>query len=84
LTGTSTIYSFAYASNGIVLAGTGTSGHLYRSTDYGLTWTNLGLISDAQTISCGTFIGNGVGFIGFNHTGSSAGGLYKTNDYGAT
>jgi hypothetical protein len=38
------VRGFGYCGGGIALAGTGTHGHIVRSTDYGATWTDLGQI----------------------------------------
>ena len=40
---TSVIYSMTYLGNGIVVFGDSV-GHIFRSTDFGATWTDLGVI----------------------------------------
>lgn len=94
LTWTSTTYTeyacepLAYAGNNIVLGnGTGV-GHIWRSTNGGTTWADLGLIiSDpithaAEAVIAIGYLGNGIALAGNN--GSDTREIYRSTDYGAT
>ena len=74
-----TIYTITYCGNGIVLFGDvdGADGHVFRSTDYGATWSNLGVI--AAGIYAMTYCGNGIALLG-----DDDGHVYRSTDYGAT
>lgn len=76
VTGTNTpLLALAYLGNGVVTVGTG-NGHIIRSTDFGLTWTDLGLIS-ASFFDVSAYLGNGVAIYGtFN------GHIWRSTDYG--
>jgi len=68
---------------GIVLLGATNSRHIYRSTDYGATWTDLGLI-----IGAGGTYGNGIFSISYCGGGKVIAGTYdghvfRSTDYGA-
>lgn len=71
--------SVEYLGNGVVLVGgrTPNPGHVYKSTDYGLTWTDKGAITGTDDITTIKSAGNGTAYL---LTGDSY--LYKTTDYG--
>ncbi len=74
------IYSLTYAGNGIVIAGgdvPGPNGKIYRSTDYGATWSVV--ITVGTTIQSLTYAGNGIVI-----AGDSSGNIYRSTDYGLT
>jgi photosystem II stability/assembly factor-like uncharacterized protein len=71
------VFSFSYLGNGIVLAGT-TNGHIVRSTDFGINWTDIGVIS-AGAIFDLSYIGNGI-VIFTDGTGN----MHRSADYGIT
>ncbi|GAI52066.1 unnamed protein product, partial [marine sediment metagenome] len=52
----------AYLGNGIVIFG-GHDGHVFRSTDYGATWADLGEIYNGYG-SCMAYLGNGIVILG--------------------
>jgi hypothetical protein len=82
LSGTqSNVKCFASLGNGIVLAGTGNGGHLWRSTNYGRSWTDLGSQFGADLVICLMHLGNGIVIAG---TGSVQGHLLRSTDYGQT
>ena len=81
--------SFAYLGNGIVLAGSNTdlgnsSGHpggrVWRSTDYGQTWSYSALL-DATTQFIGTICNLGGGVV---IAGTGSGHILRSTDYGVT
>lgn len=76
VTGTNTtLTSSSYLSNGVVIVTTG-NGHIIRSIDFGLNWTDLGLISASFFITS-AYLGNGVAICGaFN------GHIFRSTDYG--
>jgi len=65
--------------NGITIASAYPDGKLLRSTNYGLTWTDLGIF-DGKIMNNVAHMGNGMGVVG----GGSNGHMWKTIDYGAT
>ena len=72
--------------NGIVLAGAGTStgdGDIYRSTDYGLTWTQIEMGSQLEWIFSLAYCGNGI-FLTGTGSGTGDGDIYRSTDYGLT
>jgi photosystem II stability/assembly factor-like uncharacterized protein len=66
-----------YLGNGITIAGNG-AGKLYRSVDYGNTWTDSGTVSTG-TLNCGTYLGNGIILIGDN-----VGHIFRSIDFGVS
>src|SRR4030042_707170 len=74
------IYSLRYLENGIVVAGTGASGKILRSTNYGATWTDLGQQYSQTYILSLCYLENGIVLAG---TGAS-GKILRSTDYGAT
>jgi len=72
--GVTGVNSIKYLGNGIVLAGTGyasSTGDLYQSTDYGVTWTLINTFTaDIERVGAVEFIPEGKLLIG---TGSGAG-----------
>ena len=73
------ILSLVYLSGGIVLAGTYPNGKILRSTDYGLTWTNIGQLGVAESVLGLTYL-DGVAVAGT----SPGGKIYRSVDYGET
>ena len=66
--------------NGIVVAGTGNSGQLIRSTDYGATWTDLGQQGAESEIRSLAYCGDGIVVAGTYPGGK----IFRSTDYGAT
>ena len=52
--------------------------HVYRSTDYGATWIDLGIIASAGIYAM-AYLGNGIAILGDNDRH-----VYRSTDYGAT
>lgn len=73
------VFKLIYLGNGIVIAGTQNFGRIFRSTDYGENWTNLGQQYGENTISALCYVGNGVVLAGGSNSK-----LLKSTDYGAT
>jgi len=73
------IYSMAYLGNGIVLAGEWDI--IWRSTDYGATWTDIDVsaLLGGEYIHCIAYLGNGI--VTF---GDSDGAIFRSTDYGLT
>ena len=72
------IRAMAYCGNGIVVLG-GDDYHVYRSTDYGATWTDLGVITSSDVIYTIIYCGNGIALFG-----DDASHVWRSTDYGAT
>lgn len=74
------IYDIIHIGNGIIIAiGYSSSGDdVYKSTDYGLTWTTKGTIGTVGSLTCDYF-GNGI-FV----AGDFNGNLFRSTDYGET
>lgn len=69
---------------GILLVGGSGTGHIFRSVDYGHTWTDMGLIAANTTgINAIEYCGNGIFVAGTSYTGSWGQILVSTN-YGVT
>ena len=68
--------------NGVVILGTRdpNSGNVYRSEDYGRTWSKVGNITGKDQITCIASDKNGVGYILTGNTVT----IWKTLDYGKT
>lgn len=73
---TSILRGLSYLGNGIVIAG-GSNGHIYRSTDYGKTWSDLGLI-DINGIFSTVYLGDGRALV------CNSGTIYISTDFGLT
>jgi photosystem II stability/assembly factor-like uncharacterized protein len=67
-----------YIGSGIVLAGID-DGHLFRSVDYGVTWTDLGTPAGITTIYTICYLGNGIVILG-----TSGGHEWRSTDFGIT
>lgn len=56
--------AFVYCGGGVIVAGLwgGSAGHVFRSTNYGTTWTDLGDISGGSggSANYGAYLGNGI------------------------
>jgi photosystem II stability/assembly factor-like uncharacterized protein len=84
------IYSLVSLGNGIVLAGTNfwpdetnSQGNLYKSIDYGETWTLLRNFGTG-TITTITNLGNGILLLSYTVDGPGHAFIYRSVDYGAT
>ena len=80
-----TTFQILYLQNGIVLIGGYHSGHsnlgfTYRSTDYGLTWTNISMPVAVKGVQCYCDIETGNVLAGCNANNS----VFKSSDNGAT
>ena len=77
------VSSFAYLRDGIVLAGTGYWGKqgIYRSTNFGLTWTKVWSNSAIDGVNALVNLGGGIVLAG---TGWSKAMIYRSTDYGLT
>lgn len=71
------IMNMAYLSNGIVIL-LDEDGRVYRTTDYAVTWADLGVIAPGG-ITCITYRGNGIAVMDGRN-----GHIYRSTDYGAT
>ena len=70
--------------NKIVLIGTGdTTGHIYKSSDGGLTWIDKGQLGTSVAIDEICYCGNGIVFASANKN-PNAGTIYRSVDYGET
>ena len=71
--------SIDYLGNGVILVGSRSpsAGHIYKSTDYGKTWTDKGAVMGTDDLTAIKSVGSGVAYL---LTGDSY--LYKTTDYG--
>src|SRR3972149_1127708 len=79
---TQSMRSIKYIGNGIILAGSYNGAKIYRSTDYGITWTNLGRppgINDF-TVTSFTNCGSGIIIAGLENYGS----LVRSTNNGLT
>jgi len=65
---------------GILLAGTSTGGKVYRSTDYGGSWTLVQQLGTETQVLSFVNIGGGVVLAGTSNTGQ----VYRSTDYGAS
>ncbi len=72
--------AFTYAGNGVVLAGDDADGSIYRSTNYGLTWS-AGIPTGGIAVRSLIYVGNGVVLAGDEKNGGS---IYRSTDYGLT
>jgi hypothetical protein len=76
------ILSLVYCGNGIVLAGSGFStgdGDIYRSTDYGLTFTKIEMGAGLEQISSLVYCGNGIVLAGSGYTPAGDGDIYRSD-----
>lgn len=70
---------------GVVLAGTGsTTGRILRSTDYGVTWSDLGQQGTATVCRFITKLAANTAIACVNANASSSGKIYRSTDNGAT
>lgn len=77
--------SIAYLDNGICIAGTGWAGHIWRSTDYGLSWEDIGGIEGAGYLEAPTYVEGGICLIGYHQSyGSYEAHIWRSTDYGLT
>jgi len=79
------ISSLVYCGNGIVLAGSGNDGgdgDIYRSTDFGLTWTKIEM-GFLEAISSLVYCGNGIVLAGSAYA-TGRGDVYRSTDFGLT
>jgi photosystem II stability/assembly factor-like uncharacterized protein len=74
------IYSLCDVGNGIVLAGTGIGGHMYRSTDYGNTWSVGTKPANESAFYSMINLGNGIIIAGTWLLGH----ILRSTDYGQT
>lgn len=75
------VLSLADIGSGVVLAGTGTSsGHIYKSTDSGDTWTDKGQLGGESMIFSLVSLGSGVVLAGTHTRGK----IYKSANSGDT
>lgn len=76
------IRQFAYCGNGIVVGGSN-SGHMARSTDYGLTWVDLGVpITGCTAVYSIAYLGNGILIAAA--TDATGGRIIRSSNYGLT
>lgn len=69
---------FIYLGNGIVIAtGVGAINQIFRSNDFGLTWSPLPIF--VTTMRCGEYLGNGIVIVG-----GTNGHIFRSTDYGLT
>lgn len=69
---------FIYLGNGIVIAtGVGAINQIFRSNDFGLTWSFLPIF--VTTMRCGEYLGNGIVIVG-----GTNGHIFRSTDYGLT
>jgi hypothetical protein len=69
-----------YLGGGIVLAGTTAGGRIYRSTDYGLSWTLVQQLDTETYVYSLVYLGGGIVLAGTYPTGQ----VYRSTDYGLT
>jgi hypothetical protein len=80
------IFSIVYCGNGIVLAGSGSGtgdGDIYRSTDFGLTWTQIEMGAGLERINSIVYCGNGIVLAG-SGLDTGDGDIYRSTDFGVT
>ena len=65
-----------------MVSGTG-DGDVYRSTDFGLTFTKIEMGSDLEFIFALVYCGNGIVLAG-SGTGTGDGDVYRSTDFGLT
>jgi hypothetical protein len=71
--------AITYLGNGRVLAGTSANGRIYRSSDHGASWANMGtMIADETHIYSMCYCGNGIVIAGTRPTGK----IGRSTDYG--
>lgn len=70
--------TISYLGNGIVIAGDSV-GHIFRSSDYGTTWTDEGDLTAGDKIESSVYLGNGIVLFSTNlrHT-------FRSTDFGVT
>jgi photosystem II stability/assembly factor-like uncharacterized protein len=74
------VTSFVNLGSGTVLAGTGATGQIYKSTDYASSWTNITRLSSETFILTLTSLGSGVILAGTQPLGR----IYKSTDSGSS
>jgi len=72
------IQSMASLGNGIAIMAD-RIGHIFRSIDYGVTWTDLGVITGSGYYHPMAYLEGGIAIIG-----DGAGRIYRSTDYGVT
>jgi photosystem II stability/assembly factor-like uncharacterized protein len=70
------VNTISHLGNGIAIFGVGT-GHIFRSTDYGNTWTDLGNITAGDIVSSSCYLGNGIALFG-----TGTGHIWRSIDFG--
>jgi len=81
------INELVYCGDGIVLAAAGSYyGNVFRSTDYGKTWTNaeIGIGETQANVQSLAYCGNGIVLAGSSYQSAGAGDIYRSTDYGLT
>jgi hypothetical protein len=74
------VLSICYLGNGIVLAGTGVStgdGDIYRSTDFGITWSPIEMGAGLEYVMSLCYLGNGIVLAG-SGVGTGDGDIYRS------
>ena len=74
------VFSLAFLGSGVVLASTGTTGEVYKSTDSGATWALTQRLGTETQVRSLASLGSGVVLAGTYPTGE----VYKSTDSGAT
>jgi hypothetical protein len=74
------VYSIYYVGAGVCLAGTFPHGQVWRSTDYGSTWTQIQQLGTETGVFCLLGLGAGVVLAGTGPTGR----VYKSTNGGTT
>jgi hypothetical protein len=74
------VNSLAYLGSGIIIAGTGVTGQIYKSTDYGTTWNLIQQLGTAIQVYSFSYLGSGIVLAGTYPPGQ----IYKSTDYGDT
>jgi len=72
---TKQIRSMTYLENGTALFSDANPGHVFRSTNYGLNWTDLGAVDEGESLE---YLGNGIVLMG------AWSDVYRSADYGLT
>ena len=81
------INDLVYCGDGIVLAAAGGYyGDVFRSTDYGKTWTNaeIGLGDTEANVQALSYCGNGIVLAGHKYSNAGSGDIYRSTDFGLT
>lgn len=72
------IYWLCNCGNGIIVAATGTTGHIYKSTDNGNSWSDKGVLPNGTSIYAVIHLGNGILIAGSGNLGH----LHRSIDFG--